>query len=281
MSLFLERAAEKTKELSGVFYTIAESNGESIESVRLNGGNPCQNSYSVAKAFAMTAIGILYDDGKIDLDEKIVDIFADELVPDMDERWNEMTLHHVMKHRCGFSLGYLDIDSHDSTTFGEDYLKLLFETKLNCHPGEEYNYSDAAYYLVSRVVSKKSGKKLDAFLWERLFFPMGFREVAWSCCPKGYPMGATGLYIYTEDMVKLGELYLCEGVYRGKRLLSKEWVDIVKEREYEFHRICDGRGYGKGGMRGQMLVFFPEAKKAIAWHSYGGSKLMAWIEENI
>jgi len=227
----------------------------------------------------MTAIGMLCDDGLLDVSEKIVDIFADELVPDMDEKWKNMTVHHVLKHSCGFPVNYLDIDSQ-SGAFREidDYLEFVFNTKLLYAPGESRTYSDAAYYLLSRVVSKKTGMHLDAFLWERLFYPLGFAEVSWSTCPKGYPMGATGLYIYTEDMVKLGEVYLNGGEYHGKRIISKEWVDAVLKREYEFHKVCGGKGYGKGGMLGQMLVFLPEDNRAVAWHSYKGESLLDWIE---
>ena len=53
----------------------------------------------------------------------------------------------------------------------------------------------------------------------------------------GYPIGATGLYITTEDMLKLGILYLNNGVYLGKRYVSEEWVRLVISREYEFHAM--------------------------------------------
>ena len=99
---------------------------------------------------------------------------------------------------------------------------------------------------------------------------MRFKEYAWSVCPKGYSMGATGLYLRTEDMVKLGMVYVNKGMWKDKRVLSEEWVDIVIKNGYEFTSLGDD-WYGKGGMRGQLLMFNIKKGKAIACHSYEGS----------
>ena len=101
-------------------------------------------------------------------------------------------------------------------------------------PGTLYYYTDAAYYLLSRLVSLIAGENVDSLLLHRIHRAMRFRELAWSRCPHEYPIGATGLYISAEDMVKLGALYLNGGVYEGKRLLSEEWVRKVIASEYEF-----------------------------------------------
>jgi len=82
-------------------------------------------------------------------------------------------------------------------------------------------------------------------------------------------MGATGLYVYTEDLAKLGQLYLNRGVYDGKRIISEEWVDIVEKQEYEFGKTAGG-GHVKGGAFGQILAYYPKKNRVVAYHSYGG-----------
>ena len=72
-------------------------------------------------------------------------------------------------------------------------------------------------------MTELSGEKLDDFLRPRLLMPLHVREAAFSKCPMGYPIGATGMYVRTEDMAKLGEVYQNGGTFEGKRLLSKEW----------------------------------------------------------
>ena len=56
---------------------------------------------------------------------------------------------------------------------------------------------------------------------------MRFKEYSLSVCPKGYSIGATGLYLRTEDVVKSGILYLNKGMWKNNRVLSEERIDIV------------------------------------------------------
>lgn len=280
MSEFLSYLTQEAKKVGGSFYKITEIKDGISETATLTPTNACQNSYSVAKAFTTTAIGMLWDDGILSTDERVVDIFADILPNGMDERYESMTIHHLLTHRCGYPIGYLDIDAIDANTLGTDnYLDYLLKTKLEYTPGEGYNYSDAAFYMLSRIVAQKIGQKMDEFLWERLFYPLGFKEMAWSRCPKGHPMGATGLYIYTEDMAKLGQLYLNRGVYQGNRIISEAWVDMVEKRSYEFANILGGRAYAKGGAFGQMLMYMPQDNRVVAWHSFGGGDLFPAIRD--
>ena len=81
-----------------------------------------------------------------------------------------------------------------------------------------------------------------------------------------YTIGATGLYLRTEDVVKLGRIYLDGGVWNGERIISEEWIRLVLERSYEFGKR--GRGYAKGGMRGQSLYINYDESIAVAWHSF-------------
>lgn len=274
----LDRLVEKAKNGGGAYYkiTLAE-NGVSKTAV-VNPANGAQNSYSIAKVFTVTAIGMLVDKDLLRTDEKVCDILRDQLPSKIDPAWEAMTVHHLLTHSAGFAGGYLDIDAVNHVSVaGEDYLGYLFRTKLEYTPGAESRYSDAAFYLLSRVFTAKSGEKMDDYLLKHLFYPLGFREMAWSKCPMGYPMGATGLYVYTEDLVKLGELYLNQGLYCGKQIISQEWVETVLREGYEFARTPGG-GYGKGGMYGQMLTFYPEQSRAVAYHSFGGDELVSYLD---
>ncbi len=250
-------------------YCISVSTADRIETLKRIPSNPCQNCYSVAKAFCVTAIGMLYDEKKLTLDTTVSDIFLDELkqyeIP--AQKWENVTIDNIMRHEIGFSEGFLDIDTEDITKYPtDDFLFMVLDRELPYAPGEKRVYSDAAYYLISRIVTKISGKKLDDFLMDRLFKKIGCREVAWSKCPENYPVGATGLYLRTEDVVKLGRIYLNGGVWNGERLFSEEWVKIVLKRGYEFGKR--GQGYAKGGMRGQCLYINYKDNVAIAWHSF-------------
>lgn len=274
----LDRLVEKARCGGGTYYKITLVEKGVADTAVITPANGAQNSYSVAKVFTVTAIGMLVDKNLIKTDEMVCDILRDKLPTDIAPGWETMTVHHLLKHSAGFPGGYLDIDAENQVPIaGKDYLGHLFRAKPVYAPGTENRYSDAAYYLLSRIFTAKSGEKMDDYLLKHLFFPLGFREMAWSKCPMGYPMGATGLYVYTEDLAKLGVLYLNGGVYQGKRLLSKEWVATVLDEGYEFTRTAGG-GYGKGGMYGQMLIFYPHRNRVVAYHSFGGEGLVSYLD---
>lgn len=257
--------------------------GGEIETIHCREENPCQNTYSVAKSFTMTAIGLLYDKGLVKPEEKVCDILADYLPEEgMDPRWRDVTVDMALTHRLGLPVGFLDIDVNPASKFGWDYLHYMLTYPLEFDPGTRYQYSDGAFYLLSRVVSAKTGEAMDTFLWRELFYPLGFQEMAWSRCPMGYPMGATGLYISSADMVKLGQVYLEGGTYYGKRILSEEWVCMALEREYAFEWDAGHRFFAKGGMCGQKLMVVPGANRAVAIQSYGAdSGIVAnWVVEH-
>lgn len=243
--------------------------------------NPNCNCYSVAKAFTVTAIGILYDQKLLTPNTLLVDLLQKYLPNDIDSKWNQVTIDDVLQHKVGFGCGLLDIDCDDASLYETtNYLDIVFKTKLKYQPGTVYQYTDAAYYLLSRVVAELAKCDLEDFLRPILMGKMKFKELAWSKCPKGYSMGATGLYIRTEDMVKLGILYLNDGVWQGERIISKEWVDLVIAKRYEFSPLRND-WYGKGGMRGQLLIFNKKLGKTIACHSYEGSiPYEIFIDEN-
>ena len=211
---------------------------------------------------------MLYDKGLIKPDDLLTKILYKYLPEELDPLWHKVTIHHVLLHKIGFNTGLLDIDTDDASSYQtNDYLQIVLNTKLTYEPGSVYQYSDAAYYLLSRVVYEVSGMELSDLLRPVLMNKLKFKEFAWSKCPYGYSIGATGLYIRTEDMIKLGILYLNKGMWKNERIISQEWIDMVLLNQYEFTHIKNG-WYAKGGMRGQLLMFNLEKEKAIACHSF-------------
>ncbi len=242
----------------------------------------CQNTYSVAKFFTMTAIGLLYDKGLVMPEDKVCDILKDELPEDIpDKRWYDVTVHHALTHSAGLPGGFLDIDVHKSSEFTEDFLKYMLTYPLDYNPGEDRAYSDGAYYLLSRVAASLAGMPMDDFLWRELLLKLDFQEAAWSHCPKGHAMGATGLYINSADGVKLGLVYLDGGRYRGQRILSEEWVNLAIEKGYGLGWDEDGKCFSKGGMNGQTITMIPSQKRAFMVQSFGADngRITRWILE--
>ena len=286
MNKFLTDFAEfmKTQPFRIIRLSEVQGNGE-IETWNMTEGNACQDTYSVTKTFVMTGIGLLWDRGLISLDEKLVDILREDISPEteakMDPRWNLTTVEMALTHRIGLPGGFLDIDVCNAVDFGEDFLAYTLTYPLDYTPGTAAKYTDCAFYLLARAAAKKTGVTLDKYLWPELFHPLGFREAAWSCCPLGHPVGGSGLYIGAEDMVKLGMIYRDGGLYRGRRILSEEWVKMAIDREFALDWDDQHRVFFNGGMYGQKLLVAPEQDRAVALQAYGANSdaVMKWVRD--
>ncbi len=233
----------------------------------------CHNCYSVAKLFTVTMIGILEDRGIIDTEERVYPILKDYFPDGYDRRWEKVKVSDLIKHRAGFCGGFLDIDAQDMRTWGtDDFLALALARPMDNDPGTKSVYSDAVFYLLSRIITEKTGEKLDDLMIRELLQPLHFEEYAFSKCPFGYPMGATGLYLSTEDMAKLGQLYLQKGVFDGKRILSERFVEKAFERGFELYPSGpSGTAFSKGGMNGQFLYMNRATGRVVAIHSFNGN----------
>ncbi len=280
----MKKIVSLIKEANDNVYSVSlMGDGIGHETAEIVPANPCQDIYSVSKAFVVTAIGMMSDRGLLRTDDRITDILSGFVPSDIDPRWHNITVDDALKHRMGHPGGFLDIDINDANGFGTDYLGYLFRASFVRDPAGEPEYTDGAYYLLARVVENLCGESVDDLLWRELFAPLHFREAAWSHCPQGHVIGATGLYARAGDVVKLGELYRSGGVFEGKRIISEEWVNTVLEKGYELQPTGFGDSYGKGGMRGQMLAVFPSKKLSVCWTSYNMnlySEILRMIEDS-
>lgn len=251
----------------GVYIVCEMDSDYNIYTQRLNPSNKTLNTYSVAKTFTATAIGICVDQGLVKLEDKFLEVMGIELKDTNDPKWKNVTIEMLLKHQVGFEKMTLDIDCDNVLSYGtKDYLEYVLSKPLP-KQGIEAVYTDAGFYLLSRVVEKVSGKTLFDFLRPVLMDVMEFSEYAWSACPLGHTMGATGLYIRCEDMIKLGFLYINDGMYKDKKVISKEWCDLVLTKGYAMSNLGDG-WYAKGGMLGQFLAVNKNQKIAVAWMGY-------------
>ena len=86
-------------------YDAAVMDAEGIHTLQFQPANACNDSYSVAKLFTVTALGMLWDEKKLSFDERICDIFAGERPAAYDPRWEKGTAGQGGKHRFGTGEG--------------------------------------------------------------------------------------------------------------------------------------------------------------------------------
>ncbi len=228
--------------------------------------NNANNGHSTTKLFIDSCVGILYDRGMLDVHAPVTSFFAkDELPETMDRKWDGVTVHDAMRHRMGIDVVPYGVDEDDDIEkIGRDFLGYVFSLELRYKPGEHYRYSDAAYYLLSRIISSASGEKCQDFLFENLLKPLDFKQWATAVCPEGYMIGGGGFFSRADDMAKLPYVYANGGVYDGKRILSKNWTRLAVENHYALDEHgCTGSYYKTGAM-GQGVIF--KNRASFAWH---------------
>lgn len=239
------------------------------------------NVYSVTKSVTALVVGILRERCLIDpFYETVGDCLGEEISPSLCEAWGKIKLCHLLTHTTGFDHDCLDIDNNDSVQWGTtDYLGRVLQCPLVYAAGSKMVYCDANYYLLSRCIAARTGITLQEWAQREIFKPLGIIGAAWSVCPDGYAIGATGLFLTVEDMLKIGIMLLQRGAYLGHKIVSPEWIDEVTKK-----RVCtdqSGRDwYGLGfwarsdtaafmanGMLGQLIYISPKTSLVVVWQS--------------
>jgi CubicO group peptidase (beta-lactamase class C family) len=124
---------------------------------------PCSNCYSISKAFTATAVGLLYDIGKIDPDDYIVEILKDDVPAEHDVNLEKVKIRHLLTHTAGFTQGCLfEGDRYNHGT--DDFLTYVLSEPVSNEPGTVALYSNSSTYILSCIVEKISGIRLDLFL---------------------------------------------------------------------------------------------------------------------
>lgn len=226
--------------------------------------------YSLSKSITATAIGMLVDEGRLTIDEYITDIFKEDLLP------LQISIHKKIKirHLLDMTAGVLFNETGSVTE--TDWVKGFFDSLEAAPPGKTFTYNSMNSFILSAVVKKVTGEGLMEYLTPRLWEPLGIENAFWELSPTGIEKGGWGLYIIPEDLAKIGQLYLQGGVWNGKRLLSKEWIETITTKKmtapkeygdynYGYH-VWVGRQshtYLFNGMFGQNMICFPDTDMVI------------------
>ena len=178
--------------------------------------------WSASKTFTATAVGFAVQDGLLSVDNKVVDYFTDEELPAERSPWLEqMTIKNLLTMSSGIEPVHAGIPR-----YGVDYN--WAQTELNqpmyFEPGTRFRYDSYDSYLLSVIVSRVTGERMDKYLDRKLFKPLGISEWYWESSPQDYSSGGWGLYLKPESFTKMGQFLLQEGVWNGKRLLNAEWI---------------------------------------------------------
>ena len=196
-----------------------------------------RNIYSHTKSYMATAAGIAIDEGRLDLDARLADAFEEYVPQQPDDRLLRIRLRDLLTMSSGFGKPLLMGADRRAGAGFPDYIAYMMSQPMEYEPGERFVYSTADSILAGRMVEKAVGKHLGEYLYERLFSRLGQGWPLWENCPMGHPIGGGGMHMSISDMLKLGQVYLAEGLWQGERIVSEKWV-----KEATGFRISTGDG---------------------------------------
>jgi len=197
-----------------------------------------KHSFSACKSIVALAIGILIDDKILSLDEKIVDIFSDKANMISKIKLKTLCVEDLLTMRS--SVLFSEADSMTEL----DWVSSFLASSTKGTVGKTFRYNSLNSYILSAIVTKKTGKTLSEFLDERLFGPLGIKDYYWEKCPLGIDIGGWGLYIRPEDFAKIGLLVVNGGVYSGQRIVSEEYVGLATANHVDIVKESDRFDYG-------------------------------------
>ncbi len=175
--------------------------------------------HSVSKTFTATAVGLAINEGKLNITDPVVKFFPDKLPAEQSENLKAMTVRYLLTMTCGH-----DEEPNSMRKDSIDWVQAFLAWPVKHKPGEYYLYNSFGTYMLSAIVQKVTGEKLIDYLDTRLFQPLHITRPEWEESPQGINCGGWGLSLKTEDMAKMGQLFLQQGKWNGKQIVPAEWL---------------------------------------------------------
>jgi CubicO group peptidase (beta-lactamase class C family) len=235
--------------------------------------------YSLSKSFTSTAAAFAQAEGLLDLDDAVIAHFPEFAADITDPRCRSMKVRHVASMASGHTRETLDEALERDP---QDPVRGFLLIPPDGDPGTVFTYNQPCTYTLASIVQRNAGMSLTRYLRPRLFDPLGIGHVGWHTFPPGpsdsaaREQGFSGLHARTEDIAKLGLLYLQQGQWEGTQLIPKEWVaeatsEQVSNSEanpdwrqgYGYQFWMSRHGYRGDGAFGQFCVVLPEHDAVI------------------
>jgi len=170
--------------------------------------------WSVTKSVLSVLTGLALAEGRLaSLEQPMLDFFPEYDPAALDPAARRITLRHLLTMSDGIARDGLDFVLEQGQLAGP----------LRHEPGTSFYYNSLSPQVLSIIIGRATGASARQYARERLFAPLGIREVAWAEA-QGQSLGAFGLKMTSRDLAKIGWLFLNGGRWEGRQLLPAEWV---------------------------------------------------------
>ncbi|MBU4215481.1 MAG: beta-lactamase family protein [Actinobacteria bacterium] len=229
--------------------------------------------YSLSKTFTACAVGLAVDEGRLSVDDLLVDLFPQ--VGEVGPRAATLRVRHLLSMATG----------HEEDTLPRldqgDLVGSFLRLEPEAEPGTLFAYNNGATLVLSAVVQQVTGEPLHTYLRPRLLDPLGIGPVEWLTLG-GYDQGFAGLHTDVDAIARLGLLLLGRGELDGRRVLPAAWVDAAMSvhvangtdpatddvndwaQGYGYQMWRSRHGWRGDGAYGQLCLVLPEQDLVLA-----------------
>ena len=190
--------------------------------------------HSVTKSIISALIGIALKEGFIEsIDQKIVDVFPEYVTDETDPLFEEITIRHLLTMTSGIQ-AILNIE-------------ICFSKQLLTPPGTYFRYNTVDPHILSAIITKSTGMSALEYGKKQLFNPLGIKQVKWEADSNGISFGGGGIGMMSRDMAKIGYLYLNDGMWGRKQILTTEWTNESTQYQVDVSgtvgKVVEGYGF--------------------------------------
>jgi len=190
-------------------------------------------SFSMAKSFASALVGIAVDEGHIkSVDEPITNYLPE--LRERDKRFGSITIRHLVtmssgiKYEEGGDLPWSEEADDTKTYYATDLRELALNCRIEGEPGEYFEYNNYNPLLVGMILERATGMPVARYLQEKVWKPLGMEaDGSWSLdsTTSGFEKMESGVNARARDFARFGMLFAKGGNWRGRQLISREWVE--------------------------------------------------------
>ncbi|HEU0222336.1 MAG TPA: serine hydrolase [Paracoccaceae bacterium] len=267
----LRRAAARAASLEQLHGLVVARGGE-IALAEAFRGPPLDrpvNVKSVSKTIVALLAGAAIDRGLVGgVEARLAEVAPELIPPEADPRVGALTLAHLLTMQAG--LERTSGPNYGRWVESRNWVATALSQPFVAAPGERMLYSTGSYHVLGAALARRSGRSLLAMARAWLGEPLGIAIPPWTRDPQGYYLGGNNMALSPLDLLRIGEMARQGGLWRGRPVLSQDWLRaswIPRTRSpwsgdtYGYgwflsqargHPLAYARGYG-----GQMLYVVP------------------------
>ncbi|MCO5934437.1 serine hydrolase [Mucilaginibacter sp. RB4R14] len=238
----------KFKNISGI---VVIKNGKLLIEEYFNGSgrDTLHDPRSVGKTFAAATMGIAINDGYIKSELQTLEDFYDlKAYKNYSPQKDSITLKSMLTMSSVF-----DADDNNDESPGnennmyptENWVKFALDLKTDSSKKayKSWHYFTAGVVVLGDILNKKVPGGLDKYADAKLFKPLGITNYKWQYTPQNVPNTAGGIKLRAVDFAKFGQLYKNDGLWNGKQVIPKSWVQKSFTKQMALPADVVGLGY--------------------------------------